>query len=253
MTNKLTLALAAALFSLPTFAFAQDAVEPAPEAAPMEEKAMEEKAMDDSEESSNFSWNAAVVSDYVFRGQTQNAFKPAFQGGLDYAFGDSGFYVGGWASTVDFGNAAGTDVELDTYIGYNVDASEMINLDARFLRYTYLGTSTGNDFDYNEFVGAISFNDMITFTVGYAPDYFGVDGEKQLYTGLSGSWEVSEGVNLTAGFAHTDFDNFFTDYNDWTVGINKQFKYVNVGLNYYDTDLDNKASDQFVLSFSIGG
>jgi uncharacterized protein (TIGR02001 family) len=251
MTNKLALALAATLFALPTFAFAQDAAEAPMEEKAMDDKAMEEKAMD-SEESSNFSWNAAVVTDYVFRGVTQNDFKPAVQGGLDYAFGDSGFYVGGWASTVDFGDAVASDVELDTYVGYNVDAGEKVNLDARLVRYTYLGTASGLDLNYNEFIGAAKFNDMITLSVGYAPDYFGINNETQLYVGLAGSFEVADQVNVTAGVGHTNFDTL-TDYTDWNVGINRQFKYINLGLNYYDTNLSGKASDQFVLSISFGG
>jgi uncharacterized protein (TIGR02001 family) len=249
MTNKLALALAAALFALPTFAFAQDAATD----APAEEKAMEEKSMDSTaEESSNFSWNAAVVSDYVFRGVTQNDFKPAVQGGLDYSFGDSGFAVGTWASTVDFGNALGTDVELDTYVGYTVSPSDSVSLNAKLLRYNYLGTVSGTSLDYNELIGTVTVKEMITFTVGYANKYFNIDSEKQLYTGLSGKWEVADGVNINAGFSHTSFDTL-TDYNDWNVGISKQFKYINLGLNYYDTNLPNKASDQIVLSLSIGG
>ena len=55
----------------------------------------------------NFSWNLGVTSDYVFRGITQTDFDPALQGGLDYAFGDSGWYVGAWASNVDFADPDG--------------------------------------------------------------------------------------------------------------------------------------------------
>jgi uncharacterized protein (TIGR02001 family) len=249
MKNKLALALAAALFALPTFAFAQDAAAE----APMEEKAMEdEKSMEASseEESSNFSWNAAIVSDYVFRGVSQNDFKPAVQGGVDYAFGDTGFAVGTWASTVDF--ADGSDAEVDLYVGYTFDPSDSVSLNAKLLRYVYLGTPSGTSIDYNEFLGAVTVKDMITFTVGYANKYSNIDSEKQLYTGLSGKWEVADGVNVNAGFARTNFDTL-TDYNDWNVGISKQFKYINLGLNYYDTNLPNKASDQVVLSISIGG
>jgi uncharacterized protein (TIGR02001 family) len=257
MTNKLSLALAAALFALPTFVFAQDAAapvveetmaaEPAAEAAPIEEKTM---AAEESE--SNLSYNLSLVSDYVFRGYSQNDFGPALQGGLDYKFGDSGFYVGGWASNVDFGRTAGANVELDLYVGYNTNFSDDWNGDVRLLRYNYLGTNDGINLDYNELIGAVSYKEMLTFTVGYANNYFGTKSDKQLYFGLAGSWDVGNGVNLTAGIGHTNYD-VSTDYTDWTLGVNRDFGPVNIGLNYYDTNLSNKASDQVVLAFSIGG
>ncbi len=43
-------------------------------------------------------------------------FKPAIQGGLDYAFGDSGFYVGNWNSSVNW--LKGNAIEMRLYGGY---------------------------------------------------------------------------------------------------------------------------------------
>jgi uncharacterized protein (TIGR02001 family) len=247
MTNKLSLALAAALFALPTFAFAQDAAEAAPAT---EEVATEEKAADESE--SNLSFNAAVVSDYVFRGISQTRFDPALQAGVNYNFGDSGFYAGAWGSNIDFGPADGSDVEVDFLVGYNVDLSDDWNLDLGVTRYNYLGSNTGVDDDYSEFIGSVGYKEMLTFTLGYANNYVGVSSEKQLYFGVAGSWEVGNGFNLTAGAGHTNFDTF-TDYTDWTLGVNRDFGPVNIGVNYYDTNISGKTSDQFVLSFSVGG
>lgn len=252
MTNKLALALAAALFALPTFAFAQDAAPAVEEAMVAEEAPAEDKAMAAEESESDLSFNAALVSDYVFRGITQNDFSPALQVGADYNFGDSGFYVGGWGSNVDFGSAVGANIEVDLYVGYTTDFSDDWNGDVKFLRYNYLGTASGIELNYNELIGAVTYKEMLTFTLGYANEYFGVDSETQVYFGLAGSWEVGNGVNLTAGVARTNFDTF-TDVTDWTLGVNRDFGPVNIGLNYYDTNLSGKASDQVVLAFSIGG
>src|SRR5450830_735029 len=57
--------------------------------------------------------NISLTSNYKFRGQDQDmlgknnfaktkAVKPAIQGGFDYAFGESGFYVGNWNSSVNW-------------------------------------------------------------------------------------------------------------------------------------------------------
>ena len=46
------------------------------------------------------SFNAAVVSDYRYRGISQTRLDPALQGGADYVNNPSGFYVGTWLSTI---------------------------------------------------------------------------------------------------------------------------------------------------------
>ena len=61
----------------------------------------------------NLTGNLEITTNYKFRGQDQDMlghngyakssyFKPAVQGGLDYAFGDSGFYIGNWNSSVNW-------------------------------------------------------------------------------------------------------------------------------------------------------
>ncbi|MEO6172312.1 MAG: TorF family putative porin [Arenimonas sp.] len=252
MTNKLSLALAAALFALPTFAFAQDAETPAAqETMAAEEAPATEKAAATEESESNLSFNAALVSDYVFRGISQTAFDPALQVGVDYSLGDSGFYVGAWGSNVDFGSADGSDFEVDLYVGYNVDLSDDWNLDLNLTRYNYLGSSDGVDDNYNEFITVLGYKEMLTFTLGYTNNYVNADID-QLYFGVDGTWEVGNGFNLTAGLGRTDFEGGF-DYTNWTLGVNRDFGPVNIGLNYYDTDISGKVSDQIVLGFSIGG
>ena len=61
--------------------------------------------------------NASFTTNYVFRGITQSANRPAVQGGLDYTIGDSGFAVGTWVSSIDFGDH--TPFEWDLYANYD--------------------------------------------------------------------------------------------------------------------------------------
>src|SRR5215510_2933405 len=56
-----------------------------------------------------------ATNDYEFRGFSQSATDPALQASLDYAH-DRGWYIGAWASNVDFG-PADVDFELDLYTG----------------------------------------------------------------------------------------------------------------------------------------
>ena len=46
------------------------------------------------------SFNAAVVSDYRYRGVSQTRLKPALQGGADYTNNPTGLYAGTWLSTI---------------------------------------------------------------------------------------------------------------------------------------------------------
>lgn len=243
--KKLSLALAAVLFALPLTAFAQ------------EEAAAEEAVAE--EEASIFSWNAALSSDYVFRGVSQNDERPTLQLGADLNF-DNGFYVGVWGSNVDFGTG-GPDLELDTYLGWNVDLSDSWNLDLMLTRYNYIGEQDSyGDIDYNEFVGALAWNETITFTLGYTNDIYGM-GEDSFYYALGGSWDIGGGVGLGVGFGHTTFDSAtgYRDYNDYSVSVNRDFGPVNAALGFHGTDRNGEinfgeiADNRLMLTFSIGG
>ena len=102
--------------------------------------------------SAQLSGNVALTSNYKFRGQDQDmignndyaktkGFKPAIQGGFDYAFGESGFYVGNWNSSVNW--LQGNSIESDLYGGYKFKAGPF-DLDVGALTYIYPGNSIGN-------------------------------------------------------------------------------------------------------------
>ena len=240
--NKLTLALSLALFALPMAAMAQDAAEEtAAEEAPAAEEA-----------ESNFSWNLSFTSDYVFRGVSQNLREPAVQAGMDYSFGDTGFYVGTWGSNVDFG-AGGPDLEVDTYIGWNHDISDDWNFDLMLTRYNYLGANNAyGNINYNELIGVVTWSEMIAATLAYTDDYSN-SGISSTYFSVTGTWEIGNEFSLNAGAGVTSFEGG-GDYNDWNLGISRQFGPVNAAINYYDTDIAGpQVSDGFVLTFAFGG
>ena len=254
--NKIALAIALFAFALPMGALAQDATE-TEDAAVAQKEAIEPEE----EESSNLSWNLALTSDYVFRGITQTEFDPALQGGLDYSFGDTGLYVGAWASNVDFADSEGPDIELDYYIGWNHDLSETLNLDLSLVRYSYMGEQEAyGNIDYNEVIGALAYDEMLTFTVAYANDYSN-SGYSSLYYNLAGSWDLGNDFAVNAGVGRTNFSDDVGSYTDWNLGVSRQFGPVNAALNYYDVtggfidDVfgDEKASDRVVLTLSIEG
>jgi len=173
--------------------------------------------------------NVALTTNYKFRGQDQDAsrtraLKPALQGGFDYAFGDSGWYVGNWNSTVDW--LPGNSLESDFYGGYKFKAAN-VDWDAGVLTYVYPGNAHGNT---TELYGAGTYG---PFTAKYShtisKDYFGWAGAKD-GSGLSGRntgylqftylQEVAPQVSVKASVGYTRFasDISAPNYVDYSVG-----------------------------------
>ncbi len=127
--KKTTLALA--ISALAGGAMAQSAPAPAP--AP---------------EKSPITANVTVVNDYRYRGISQSNFKPAIQGGFDYAH-ESGFYIGNWNSSITwisdaYGASTATastisaPVEMDFYAGFKKELiGEGFASDIGVLQYYY--------------------------------------------------------------------------------------------------------------------
>ena len=93
--------------------------------------------------SAQLSGNLSLTSNYKYRGQDQDtsktrAVKPALQGGFDYAFGESGWYVGNWNSTVNW--LPGNSIEMDLYGGYKFKAGAL-DWDLGALTYLYPGNT----------------------------------------------------------------------------------------------------------------
>ena len=243
--NNLKVAVLAALILSPAIAFAQETTA--------------------EEVESNLSFNAQVVSDYVFRGISQTNGVMAVQGGADYAFGDSGFYLGAWGSNTNFGYQAAPDWEIDFYGGWAYDINETFFTDLSYIYYTYYGADAGEpSSNYGEFIAKFGMTDIAVLTVAYADDYSGLGGSAT-YVNLGNSWDLGKGYSINAGFGRTFQDSSLEnnagllDYNDWNVGFAKNWGIITVALNYYDTDLPSdyfqplrdEASDAVVLTFKI--
>ena len=218
-SDKLSIALAAALLATPFVSFAQDA-------AP----AAEEEA------SSPFSLSLAATTDYVFRGVSQTGGGPAFQAGLTYT-APFGLYAGVWGSNVDFGTGG---FETDYYVGWNTDLSDSWNLDLGATRYTYSGDK-GLSGDYNEYIAKVTWSGPVSIggILAYADDYGDLDAE-ELYSGLSASYDIGEtGFSVGASTGYTSIeaadDGGRSDYFDGSVSVSKGFGPAVATLGYYDT------------------
>jgi uncharacterized protein (TIGR02001 family) len=80
-----------------------------------------------------------LATDYLFRGVSQTQTGPAIQGTIDIEH-SSGFYIGGFASNVDFAAPADANIELDGLAGFRFQLFD-INFDIGGIYYAYPGAS----------------------------------------------------------------------------------------------------------------
>ena len=87
--------------------------------------------------------DAAVYSDYVWRGLTQTNGRPAVQGGLEFVT-DGTWYFGAWVSNTTMGTNGQNSPELDYYVGMSNKGKGMA-YDLGMINYTF-PESSGDDF-----------------------------------------------------------------------------------------------------------
>ena len=159
------------------------------------------------------SYNISAVSNYKYRGQDQDTsktrgFKPALQGGVDYAHA-SGFYLGNWNSTVNFLDNSGNKahVEVDLYGGYKFPLGAF-GMDVGALTYIYPGATKANT---TELYAAASYGPLTAKYSGtVSKGYFGFgaatsDGRGTGYLNLAFAQEVMPKVTLKASVGSTMF------------------------------------------------
>jgi uncharacterized protein (TIGR02001 family) len=185
-----------------------------------------------------------LTSDYDFRGFSQSAKDPALQASLDYAH-ESGWYVGGWASNVDFGEAD-VDYEVDLYTGFSGGAEDGVGWDVGLVYYAYPDES---DFDYVEAYGGITYN-WFEGKVWYSPDFGGdtTPGDTSaIYIEANATIPVRENfsVLLHAGLSTGDYwdDINGDDVIDYSVGVGYDISHFNLALRWVDTETDAVVED----------
>ncbi len=175
--------------------------------------------------------NVTLTSNYKFRGQDQDlgrtgGLKPALQGGFDYSFGDSGFYVGNWNSSVNW--LPGNSLESDFYGGYKFKAGE-VDLDVGALAYVYSGNRSGNT---TELYGAATYGPLTAkYSHTVSEDYFGYAGARTSnrsgrntgYLNLAFAQEIAPKTTLKAAVGYTRFAGDIKalgvpNYVDYSVG-----------------------------------
>lgn len=204
-----------------------------------------------------FSANVALTTDYSFRGWSQTLRDPAIQGGFDVGF-DSGFSVGTWASTVNFGE---TSMEWDLYVGWSKEISDGVSLDLTAIYFDY--PNDRDALNYQEYAAAVSFGD-VSLSINYSPAYLGTDDVSFIYPAVSYEKSFSDSVSgsVSVGYSKADSPtgDFFGDGDDYvdysasvtySSGVGIDVSVGLVGTNNEDCGGDCELRPVFTLAKSL--
>ena len=180
------------------------------------------------------SYNAAVVSDYRFRGLSQSRMDPALQGGADYTHTPTGFYVGTWLSTMkwvkDLGGSG--DVELDVYGGKRGEIVKDVSYDVGGAYYAYPSNDLLTSANSFELYGQLGYGPVYIKYSHATTNLFGTpDSKNSGYVDVGVNYDVYDGymLNLHAGRQNVKNNSIYS-YNDYKIGVTKDFGIVTVSL-----------------------
>jgi uncharacterized protein (TIGR02001 family) len=190
------------------------------------------------------SGNAAIVTEYRFRGVDLSGGDIAIQGGIDLSH-DSGIYLGTWGSSIDEDTVGFGHTELDIYGGWSGELTDGLALDVGVLYYMYPNAGI-DDTDYIEFYTSLGFTlGPAEATVGaaYAPKQDSLGGTDNLYiytdvgVGIPGTpISISGHLGYTDGFLTFTSDG---DAFDWSIGADVALtENLSVGVAYVGADGD---------------
>jgi len=194
-----------------------------------------------------------ATTDYLFDGvsQTQGSdngdFNPALQASLDFE-AENGFYIGIWASNVDFGSGDPANIEIDYYLGFTGEWSNGWGWNAGLLHYTY--TSAPTSYDYSEVLLGISAPFGTEANLYLADD--DVLGGQAWRLKLLHSFELSEDWSLDLEATRTNYDDRDSqNFTHFQIGVSRAIGPFSAYLGYSDTTLDDAPNADGRLLFTL--
>lgn len=196
------------------------------------------------EDTFSLSANAALVSDYRFRGISLSDKDPALQGGFDLGT-KSGFYIGTWGSSIE--NYEGSELELDVYGGYATSLGEL-DFDIGILAYTYPGSSGTTYWEGYTSVGGSA--GVVSWTLGaaYAFDQKSIGDDDNIYLYLDAGVPLADTPLSLAGHIAYEDGAFGDSKWDWTLGVSYDFEQFSLGLSYVDTNVNSRTGKGGVVA-----
>jgi uncharacterized protein (TIGR02001 family) len=205
-------------------------------------QAQEAAAAPEAKPDNEISFNAAVTSEYRYRGISQTRMKPALQGGADWVNNPTGFYAGTWLSTIKWVKDGGGDgsVEWDVYAGKRGDLGSGFTYDVGGLGYLYPSNSlptSANTFELYGQVGygpaTLKYSHSLTNLFGFA------DSKNSQYLDASINQDLGGDFTLNLHLGRQEVkNNDAASYTDWKVGITKDLGIAALSLAFFGTNTE---------------
>lgn len=193
------------------------------------------------QEASPLTFNAALFSEYRYRGISQSRSQPAFQAGTDLAL-PGGFYVGAWASTIKWIKDAkgGSDVEIDVYGGMKGEIAKDVAYDVGLLQYAYPSNGLKPSANTLEAYGAVTVGPVTAKYSHSTTNLFGfADSKGSGYFDLTASFDLGDGLMLAPHVGYQKVagkGNDIYSYTDYSLTLSKDFKGLVPSIAFVGTD-----------------
>lgn len=212
------------------------------------------------------SGNAALTTDYRFRGISLSDGDFAVQGGVDVVH-SSGFYVGAWGSSLEDSDALG-NAELDIYAGWSGEVGSGLSVDVGLLYYAYPNGKDplvpANIWEPYASVSADLGPASLTVGAAYAweQDSLGGDDNLYVYTDL-GVGIPETPISVSAHLGYTDgalSPKILTESGtgggfDWSLGASYSVtENLALGVSYIGVEgasIDSFSNDTVVATLSV--
>jgi uncharacterized protein (TIGR02001 family) len=204
--------------------------------------------------------NAAVTSDYRYRGISQTRLQPALQVGAEYVNNPTGLYVGTWLSTIKWTKDAGGggDIEWDLYAGKRGEIVKDVSYDVGVLAYVYPSNGLARvpcfvNANTTELYGQLGYGPATIKYSHAVTNLFGfVDSKNCAYLDIGANIDVGAGLvlNLHAGRQNVK-GTPAASYTDWRLGVTKDFGVASgalalIGTNASETAYASPANGKFL-------
>jgi uncharacterized protein (TIGR02001 family) len=188
-------------------------------------------------------WNANVsaASDYIVRGMTRSLNSAVIQGSIALQ-GERSWATGVWASSVELYEGAGQHAEVDYFLTGELPLSRDWRLGGQATRYEFTGESRYFSYDYTDVALSLSFQDTLTASVAWSPDYsyFGRYGPVPDATMVSyelfARYPLGRYVQMTAGVGRTELGSRDDAYNFWSGGGEIAWERLSLSFSYVSTN-----------------
>ncbi len=186
-----------------------------------------------------FTGKVAMLSNYILRGVSQTQNDPAVQGDIAYRM-KNGFYLGLWASNVDFGATDPAHVEFDPYVGFFHQFNKDWGVNAMLTRYVY---PSAHAYNYTEMWLFITYK-FLTATFAYSVDnnasdtvssYYGIEAKHALFDYLKRKYLKGIYGFVGVGYSNKSRRVDGGTYYDYKFGVGKKVMGIDTEIGMTQT------------------